>query len=234
MSNLQPKRSTMPPNSRILEYWSGTDYFKTKELSIYYPSCWACKWDGLKNSPFSESEIDDHLETIDTFRDNLLAPKDLEKFLKSTDAITQKIKATWDKANFLERCHIIPRSLGGSDNPENLFLLCRECHDDAPDITSKKFFLMWAEKTPHCVSTFFKRLDELCALYLPTTEIEQLGKTISSKEFNEWLKKNAGIHTIRRKNWSKPSTIIFAALHFTEIKVVEGQAEEEVSPTMIP
>lgn len=31
----------------------------------------------------------------------------------------------------LERCHIIPSSLGGTDNPCNLILLCHRCHKEA-------------------------------------------------------------------------------------------------------
>ena len=43
----------------------------------------------------------------------------------------------------LNRCHIIPHMLGGSDNPNNLFLMCERCHKESPDIQSKKMFLRW-------------------------------------------------------------------------------------------
>ncbi len=35
----------------------------------------------------------------------------------------------------LERCYIIPASLGGKDEPANLVLLCKRCHLDNPNIT---------------------------------------------------------------------------------------------------
>ena len=44
----------------------------------------------------------------------------------------------------VERAHIIPRALGGSDtDPSNLFLLCPKCHEESPDINNKNLFLKW-------------------------------------------------------------------------------------------
>lgn len=35
----------------------------------------------------------------------------------------------------LQRCHIIPDSLGGKDEPSNLVLLCKRCHAEGPNVT---------------------------------------------------------------------------------------------------
>lgn len=43
----------------------------------------------------------------------------------------------------LQRCHIVPQSLGGSDDPSNMFLLCPKCHEDAPDTTNAEAFMRW-------------------------------------------------------------------------------------------
>ena len=43
----------------------------------------------------------------------------------------------------LQRCHIIPDSLGGKDEPENLVLLCERCDIDAPNVESKTFMWDW-------------------------------------------------------------------------------------------
>lgn len=53
------------------------------------------------------------------------------------------------KAN-LQRCHIIPYSLGGKDEPSNFVLLCSRCHIDAPNVESKTFMWDWirANGTP--------------------------------------------------------------------------------------
>lgn len=43
----------------------------------------------------------------------------------------------------LDRCHIVPRSLGGLDEPSNLVLLCARCHRDAPNAADPNFMWMW-------------------------------------------------------------------------------------------
>ena len=34
----------------------------------------------------------------------------------------------------LQRCHIVPHSLGGADQPDNIVLLCARCHSEGPNI----------------------------------------------------------------------------------------------------
>ena len=43
----------------------------------------------------------------------------------------------------LYRCHIIPDSLGGSNEPSNLLLMCGECHSKAPDSNDVELFWLW-------------------------------------------------------------------------------------------
>lgn len=43
----------------------------------------------------------------------------------------------------LQRCHIIPDSLGGKDEPNNFVLLCSECHQEAPNVESNTFMWDW-------------------------------------------------------------------------------------------
>lgn len=47
---------------------------------------------------------------------------------------------SWDK---LERAHIKPRALSRDDSPNNLFLLCSNCHFESPDYMDSKFFYMY-------------------------------------------------------------------------------------------
>ena len=42
-----------------------------------------------------------------------------------------------------ERAHIIPKALSGEDAPENLFILCRNCHAESPDTRFKSEFFRW-------------------------------------------------------------------------------------------
>lgn len=46
----------------------------------------------------------------------------------------------------LQKCHIIPDSLGGSNTPDNLVLLCVECHKENPNVHDKKFMWEWLRK----------------------------------------------------------------------------------------
>lgn len=43
----------------------------------------------------------------------------------------------------LYRCHIIPASLGGVDDPNNLVLLCLFCHEKAPNVDDENFMWNW-------------------------------------------------------------------------------------------
>ena len=43
----------------------------------------------------------------------------------------------------LERCHIIPDSLGGEDVPQNIVLLCKRCHADGPNVTDPEIMWDW-------------------------------------------------------------------------------------------
>lgn len=47
------------------------------------------------------------------------------------------------KMKKLERCHIIPAALGGMDIPSNYVLLCKHCHNEAPDVGYPEAIWMW-------------------------------------------------------------------------------------------
>ena len=50
----------------------------------------------------------------------------------------------------LDRCHLVPRTLGGDESPSNLVLLCRRCHRDAPNVGHPTYVLRWiAEQESH-------------------------------------------------------------------------------------
>lgn len=51
----------------------------------------------------------------------------------------------WNRAEFLEKCHIIPLALGGEDDIGNLILLCESCHKESPDTTSIRSFQIWID-----------------------------------------------------------------------------------------
>lgn len=57
------------------------------------------------------------------------------------------------KLSSLEKCHIIPFALGGSNEPSNYFLMCGDCHIAAPDTTIPTVFFKWLRsRDPHSVT----------------------------------------------------------------------------------
>ena len=43
----------------------------------------------------------------------------------------------------LQRCHIVPRSLGGKDAPGNIIGLCARCHDEMPNVIDPDEVWRW-------------------------------------------------------------------------------------------
>lgn len=62
----------------------------------------------------------------------------------NNESIDDICYSNWEKAP-LEKCHIIAKSLGGSDDPSNFFLMCKMCHVNSPDTTSNRLFFNWVK-----------------------------------------------------------------------------------------
>lgn len=116
----------------------------------------------------------------------------------------------------LERCHIIPHSLGGLDKPSNLVLLCGRCHREAPNVVDPRFMWIWLRAT--CVPFYdsywtIRGSFEFEQMFgrLPFTEIKlnELQKQLIKKILEEEIE-NATIHFGEGR--MNPSTIacIFA------------------------
>ena len=43
----------------------------------------------------------------------------------------------------LQRCHIIPDTLGGKDEPSNIVLLCSRCHSEGPNVNDPEIMWDW-------------------------------------------------------------------------------------------
>lgn len=126
----------MPSTShyKIFDYWKdkcideqGNVYIEREEVfrftqTVVYdwgePNCWACgRIIPVENEPKYQEWIE-----------------------------AEDLKSIWNCRTLrrcTERAHIIPRSLGGKDEPENLFLLCPKCHKESPDTSMPSMFLAW-------------------------------------------------------------------------------------------
>ena len=68
----------------------------------------------------------------------------------------------------LERCHIIPRALGGEDIPSNFVLLCKRCHSENPNVNDPEIMWDWSKayKEPFYDIFWIKRgLEEYEKIY---------------------------------------------------------------------
>ena len=132
----------MPNTShyRIFDYWKDKAITSTGEITplreceslsevevVVYdwgePCCWACGKAAVKDNVL-HSFFENNPETKgDDFFKKLYALKSLK--------------------SKLNRCHIKPNALGGADSPENLFLMCEECHTLSPDTINRAAFFRW-------------------------------------------------------------------------------------------
>lgn len=92
----------------------------------------------------------------------------------------------------LQRCHIVPDSLGGKDAPENLVLLCKKCHAEAPNVQDNAIMWDWI-KAYH---TFFydtywtdRQLEEYERIYhVPYLEELRNRDILSYRDLDTFMK----------------------------------------------
>ncbi len=80
----------------------------------------------------------------------------------------------------LQKCHIVPKSLGGPDSPNNLVPLCSLCHDEAPDVKDPEAIWTWIANQQNSLSglglgrlgDLWDALPKLIEKYDITTEAE--------------------------------------------------------------
>jgi hypothetical protein len=56
------------------------------------------------------------------------------------------------KTSRLQKCHIIPKSLGGDNSASNLVPLCSQCHDESPDVNDSAEMFRWIKKQQNPLS----------------------------------------------------------------------------------
>lgn len=101
-------RGAMPSLYRVAEYWMSRYEAVFPDLYAYYIG-----W----GEPFC-------------FRCSWLAP---------VDDTQGSLAAIWGSAGgWLERAHLHDWALGGSNEPENLVPLCRQCHDIMPEFSCRQ------------------------------------------------------------------------------------------------
>jgi len=82
-------------------------------------------------------------------------------------------KASWERSR-LERAHITPRSLGGSDDASNIILLCNPCHRDSPDWQDPSAMARWIAERPDRSSKEVEELGDWCKAMQQVPEFKVL------------------------------------------------------------
>lgn len=72
----------------------------------------------------------------------VLDDKDYEQWLEDDEGL-KKIWNHRETRRNLERAHIIPHSLNGDESPQNMFLLCGQCHEESPDTNNPQNFFRY-------------------------------------------------------------------------------------------
>ena len=142
----------LPSKSRIFDHWK--DRLPALGILIDWgePGCWACRF---------------HYGT--------------KYDVKRPNASWSEILRGWDRIP-LQRCHVVPRSLGGTDDVDNLFLMCRECHDLAPNTSIPAIFFEWAGTQSSCGREMAKIRAALDAFRVSEQEAQDLEVLLESEE----------------------------------------------------
>jgi HNH endonuclease len=184
-----PYIDLLPSKAQIFSHWK--DRFRDVGIFIDWgePSCWACNF---------------HYG--------------VKYDIKSSDASWSKILDGWDRVP-LQRCHIVPRSLGGTDEPSNLFLMCRECHDLAPNTALPEIFFEWVRAQSSCRRESAKIEEALRSFGVGSEQHNELLQLIESLEFKDWVDGKLGLHR-PQSNYASvscrltPATMVGLAVHY--------------------
>ncbi|WP_327222962.1 HNH endonuclease [Streptomyces platensis] len=82
-------------------------------------------------------------------------------------------RTSWQRAT-LDRAHIVPASLGGSDEASNLLLLCSPCHQESPDWPDPQEMARWVASRPSRRSKEFEGLEAWIQAAAEVPEFVQL------------------------------------------------------------
>ncbi|EFU41017.1 hypothetical protein PVOR_15329 [Paenibacillus vortex V453] len=112
--------------------------------------------------------------------------------IKKPRATREEIIKNWDNVP-LQRCHIVAKQFDGTDEPSNLFLMCRDCHDKAPNTRSVEAFLIWTEKQ-NWYENFRDEVMKEIKNFGFEDRVEELNEIIANKEIKDKISENLGVH----------------------------------------
>lgn len=110
------------------------------------------------------------------------------------------VDRAWNRAKVLQACHIVPEALGGKETVENLFLLCPECHDLAPDTAFPEQFLRWAANQSHFERVLHKIKCAIESLDIPRNRLQEVADVFHDPNFKAWAFDHLGFHCFQNNS----------------------------------
>lgn len=115
----------------------------------------------------------------------------------------RKCHRKWDSGH-LERAHLIPDCLGGVDAPENLVLLCKRCHREAPMFDDPSLMIDWIRNRESYLAWIVRTgLDEVRRAEISQEELAH----IDPQEMLAWFRRRYASAYHPRGEWEYPSLI---------------------------
>lgn len=209
---MKEKRKILTQHSAIFNYWKNKCINKDGSVVLEQyaeegsvpvikdagePMCWAC------SKPII-TEREDSMPEIPNSRDYA--------WLWSS----KEVKSG------LNRCHIVPHAMDGKDTPQNLFLMCGNCHIESPDTKNREGFFRWVYRRRK--GSVMGVIDPVNMVKKINTDLEdrglpsilEIGKDcpdfFNGSEIYGFLEKNVGTHGAK----VAASTYIVAVADFIE------------------
>jgi hypothetical protein len=142
-------------------------------------------------------------------------------FLAEEIGDKETLRSFWNKSTKLEKAHIVPHSLGGTEEPRNIIFLCSRCHELCPDTIDYDLNLKWISD---------HRNDLVHNIGIPAlsgftkVELERLS-LVHPNHIKEQMNKKTGLHGF---NVSDSSIVLGLKQVFREIlEQEEGEEKHE-------
>jgi hypothetical protein len=116
----------------------------------------------------------------------------------------------------LQKCHIVAKQFGGTDDVSNLIPLCALCHDEAPDVTDPDAIWEWIRATR---SRFYESFWAQRAMDIATERgVDWSQVDVKKMELNL---KECGLHFFQKTGGChvKPASIAWAIMKAVNNKV---------------
>jgi 5-methylcytosine-specific restriction endonuclease McrA len=107
----------------------------------------------------------------------------------------------WNRHS-LQVCHVIPRALGGSDDSDNMVLLCDDCHHMSPDTTDTESMIKWIKGRQSYLQDLMDEIARLTKVFPISDEgmrflggINEEDKKLDKKMMRKVLSKYVSSHS---------------------------------------